>query len=71
MLLCFCGSTEGDKDQDSLLGTQAIRMVQILKLPNPATVDPVDKEIEILRKAIYLTLDSLLLTCNQYFGKHG
>lgn len=50
MLLGFCGSTEGDSDQDGLLGAQAIRMAQMLKLPNAATTNPLEKEIEILRK---------------------
>lgn len=56
LLLGFCGGAEGDNDQDSLLGTQALRMVQMLRLPNPATIDPVNKEIEILRKSTTISL---------------
>ncbi|GAD98207.1 hypothetical protein AN5306.2 [Paecilomyces variotii No. 5] len=47
VLLGFVAFVEGDNDQDALLSSQAICMVQIMRLPHCLSSDPIRREVEI------------------------
>ncbi|KAL2851219.1 hypothetical protein BJX68DRAFT_275258 [Aspergillus pseudodeflectus] len=47
ILLSHVAYVEGDSAQEALLASQAIRMVQMLRLPENLSPDPIQREVEI------------------------
>ncbi|KAL4874353.1 cutinase-domain-containing protein [Aspergillus karnatakaensis] len=47
ILLSFVAFTEGDPSQEALLASQAICMIQMLRLPMNLSSDPIQREVEI------------------------
>lgn len=47
VLLAFAAAVEGDSDQEALLFCQAIRMVQLMGLPQKLSPDSLKRQLEI------------------------
>jgi alpha-L-rhamnosidase len=50
VLLSFVAFTEGDSAQEALLASQAICMIQLMRLPINLSSDPIQREVEIRGK---------------------